>query len=115
MIDFNLSTDVFDGIILKDDLSCVLQQIDLLFNTEPYDVLGDFNYGTNYDKYLYTTGISNAALESKVLFDLNTLNLFGFKPSVKVILLEGTARDIALIDITFTGEYETYNKTYRIS
>ena len=87
----------------------------MLFGTDKYSVLGDLNYGTNYDKYLYTTGISNSALESKILSDLNSLNLFNFKPSVTVILLEGTARDIAIIDITFTSEYETYNKTYRIS
>lgn len=114
MIDFNLSTDVFDGIILKDDLSCVLQQIDLLFNTEPYDVLGDFNYGTNYDKYLYTLGMSNISLENKILSDIKSLNLCGYTPKVNVTIVEGTVRDIAFIDITLYGDYDEYNKTYMI-
>lgn len=117
MIDINIGNgyNSTEKDILSNDVELLIQQVDMLFGTDKNSVLGDLEYGTNYDKYLYTTGISNAAMESKILSDLNTLNLFGFKPSVKVILLEGTARDIALIDITLTGEYETYNKTYRIS
>ena len=101
-------------IVLNTNIELLIQQVDMLFGTEINDVLGDETYGTNYDKYLYTTGISNAALENKVLSDLNNLNLLGFKPYVEVTLLEGTVRDIALIDITLVGEYETYNKIYRI-
>jgi hypothetical protein len=117
MIDINIGNgyNSTEKDILSNDVELLIQQVDMLFGTDKNSVLGDLEYGTNYDKYLYTTGISNAAMESKILSDLNTLNLFGFKPSVNVILLEGTARDIALIDITLTGEYETYNKTYRIS
>lgn len=117
MIDINIGNgyNSTEKDILSNDVELLIQQVDMLFGTDKNSVLGDLDYGTNYDKYLYTTGISNAAMESKIISDLNTLNLFGFKPSVKVILLEGTARDIALIDITLTGEYETYNKTYRIS
>ena len=50
----------------------------------------------------------------KVLSDLNKLNLMGFKPSVSVSIMEGTVRDIALIDITLSADYEEYNKTYII-
>lgn len=116
MIDINIGTSVAskEKAILSNNLDLLLQQVDMLFSTDIYTVLGDENYGTNYDKYLYTTGVSNAGLESKILSDLNKLNLFGFKPTVSVMLLEGTVRDIALIDITFTGDYETINKTYRI-
>lgn len=117
MIDININTGYnrTEKAILSNDLELLIQQVDILFGTDKHAVLGDMDYGTNYDKYLYTTGISNSALESKILSDLNKLNLFGFKPSVKVILVEGSIRDIALIDLKFTGEYETYNKTYRIS
>jgi hypothetical protein len=117
MIDINLGIgyNKNEKAILSNELELLIQQVDMMFNTDKYAVLGDMDYGTNYDQYLYTTGISNSALESKILFDLNRLNLFGFKPSVHVMLLEGSYRDIALIDITFTGEYETYNKTYRIN
>lgn len=113
MIDFSLSHKLTDDIIISNNLLCVLQQIDLLFNTEINDVLGD-SFGSNYDKYLYTLGISNAALESKILSDLKNLDLCGFKPSVSVKLIEGTQRDIAFINITLSGNYEEYEKTYVI-
>lgn len=114
MVDFNLSNKLSDEIVLGQEIQLILQQVDLLFGTEPMDVLGDMNYGTCYDRYVYAVGISNRAIESKILHDLKQLDLFGFEPSVEVTLVEGTIRDIALIDITFSGEYETFNKTYMI-
>lgn len=114
MIDFSLSHKLTDDIVVSNDLVCALQQIDLLFNTSIDDVLGDASFGTNYDKYLYTVGISNSALETKILNDLQQLNLCGFEPSVTVNIVEGTYRDIAFINITLTGAYDNYEKTYVI-
>ena len=117
MIDFNINSNIISGsesLILGSPVELILQQVDMLFNTDVNDVLGDETYGTNYDRYLYSTDISTKALESKVLNDLYKLELFGFSPSVSITLFTGTQRDIALIDITFTGEYDSFNKTYRI-
>lgn len=114
MLDFTLSNKFTDEIIIRNDLEFVLQQIDLLFNTDIYDVLGDTSYGSNYDKYLYTVGMSNAALETKILKDLNNLDLRGYRVGVDVIIVEGTVRDIAFIDITISGDYEEHKKTYVI-
>lgn len=114
MIDFALSNKFTDDVIIKNNLAYVLQQIDLLFNTDVHDVLGDNLYGSNYDKYLYTLGMSNANLEQKILHDIQGLDLMGFTPSVDVKIMEGTERDIALIDITLSGDYEKINKLYVI-
>lgn len=114
MIDFNLSSKLSDDIIISNDLACLLQQIDLLFNTNINDVLGDQNFGSNYDRYLYTLGMSNVALESKIMSDLHKLDLLGFTPSVEVQIVEGSVRDIAFINLTFSKDYEEYNKTYII-
>jgi hypothetical protein len=114
MIDFSISNKLTDELVISNDLICVLQQIDLLFNTDIDDVLGDSSFGTNYDKYLYTLGIGNASLEQKIINDLYKLDLCGFKPSVTVKIVEGTQRDIAFIDITLTDDYEEFNKTYII-
>ena len=114
MIDFSISNKLTDDIIINNDLVCVLQQIDLLFNTEPNDVLGSPDFGTNYDKYLYTLGVSNISLENKITSDLHSIDLCGFTPSVNVKIVEGTQRDIAIIDITLSKNYEEYNKTYLI-
>lgn len=115
MIDFSLSDKITDDIVINNDLLLVLQQIDLLFNTDPYDVLGDMNFGSNYDDYLYTVGVSNIALENKILTDINKLDLLGYRVDVKVTLVEGTERDIAFIDITVSGDLETESKTYVIN
>jgi hypothetical protein len=114
MIDFNISNKLTDDLIINNDLLFVLQQIDLLFDTDINDVLGDSSFGTNYDKYLYTLGVSNISLETKIISDLNKLDLCGFKPEVTVKIIEGTQRDIAFIDITLKGNYKEYNKTYVI-
>ena len=114
MIDLSISNKLTDNIVINNDLIYVLQQIDLLFDTDIDDVLGDSSFGTNYDKYLYTLGVSNVSLETKILNDLNKLDLCNFAPSVSVKIVEGTHKDIAFIDITLTGDYEEYNKTYVI-
>ena len=113
MIDFNISHDV-NKVVLGSPVDILLQQVDLLFDTDKYAVLGDPDFGSNYDRYLYTLGFSNASLEAKIMSDLYKLDLMGFTPSVEVQLFDGTERDIALIDITFTGSYEKHNKTYVI-
>ena len=88
MIDFSLSNKFTDEPIVNNDISIVLQQIDLLFGTEVNDVLGDNNFGSNYDKFLYTLGMTNFALETKITNDITTLDLRGFTPSVEVIITE---------------------------
>lgn len=112
MIDFNLN--IGDPIAFK-DIDIVLQQIDLLFDTTVKDVLGDEHFGSQYDKYLYELNISNDGLRQKVMYDLSKLDLQGFSPSVEVYFLEGSERDIAMIDITLSKDYENYNRTYKIS
>ena len=112
MVDFSLEGSLP---VVNRDISVILQQIDILFDTFPKEVLGYEEWGTKYEDYLHRLKISNDALRHEVLADINSLNLFGFVPQVEVILLEGTEQDIALVDITLTREMESYNRTYRIS
>lgn len=116
MIDFNIFGKVQDTPLINTDIAIIQQQVDMLFNTDTESVLGDLEYGSNYDRYLYTTGISNVALENKIQSDIMKLDLRGYTPSVSVQLIEGTVRDIALIDITLTGtsNSDVFNKTYII-
>lgn len=114
MIDFSISNKLTDDVVVNNDLIFVLQQIDLLFDTNPNTVLGDNSFGTNYDRYLYNLGFSNSSLEEQILNDLNKIDLMGFAASVTVTIVEGTVRDIAIIDITLSGNYEDYSTTYVI-
>ena len=112
MNDFNLNNG--RG-ALNDDIDLILQQIDILFDTNPREVFGNESFGTTYDKYLYQLKISNDALKQVVMQDITSINLFGFIPTVEVYVVMGTEQDIALIDITLTRYGETYNKIYKIS
>lgn len=112
MIDFNLKND---KAVLNNEIGLILQQIDLLFDTNKNEVLGDEDFGTQYDKYLYDLHISNEGLKQEVLSDLYSLELFDWKPSVSVYLLQGSEQDIALINIILKNDLESYEKTYKIS
>ena len=112
MIDFDLKNN---QPIQNNDLYLVLQQIDLLFGTKPKEVLGDEDFGTNYDKYLYDLNITNEAIKYSVLSDLNSLDLRGFAPDVEVYLLQGTEHDIALVNISLTRDDEYYQNIYKIN
>lgn len=112
MVDFSI-----DGKspVKNSDLELVLQQIDILFDTTPNEVLGEEKFGTKYDEYLHRLKLSNDAIRQQVLTDLRSIDLRDFEPSVEVHLLQGTEQDIALIDITLVREEERYNRIYKIS
>ena len=112
MIDFCLDDN---SVIINDDVSLIVQQIDILFDTKPRELLGFSDYGTKYDTYLYNLQLSNEFLKRTVLADINSLNLFGFRPDVEVHLLQGTEQDIALIEINLIRDEEHYQRIYKIS
>jgi hypothetical protein len=111
MVDF----DLYDKPIQNDDISLIMQQIDILFDTKPREVLGYEQFGTNYEKYLFDLQLSNEALKYTVLNDLNSLDLLGFAPDVEVHLLQGTEHDIALIEINLTRDDEHYQQIYKVN
>ena len=111
MVDF----DLYDKPIQNDDISLIMQQIDILFDTKPREVLGSEQFGTNYEKYLFDLQLSNEALKYTVLNDLNSLDLLGFTPDVEVHLLQGTEHDIALIEINLTRDDEYYQQIYKVN
>lgn len=112
MIDFSIKNQ--KGFI-NNDIELIKQQIDILFDTNKCEVLGEENFGTQYDKYLYNLKISNEGLKTEILSDINSLELFGFTPTVDVYMLQGTEQDIALINIQLSRDGEIYEKIYRIS
>lgn len=111
MIDFNLNND---SPVQSNDVELVLQQISLLFDTHPREVFGSEEFGTHYDEYLYDLKLTNEELEQIILNDLDMLDLLGFYPTVQVHLLQGTEKDIALVDIVLTRGDEQYQQIYKI-
>lgn len=114
MVDFSLYKKSGTATI-NQEVDLLLQQVDILFDTTPTEVLGDENFGTKYDSYLYDTRLSASNLKLIVEDDLSQLNLMGWDYEVEVHLLQGTEQDIAVIRITFYKGIESVQKTYRIS
>ena len=56
MIDFSNNTT---KTILDETADLVLQQIDLLLDTDKGEVLGEQDFGTDYDKFLYEINVGN--------------------------------------------------------
>ena len=52
MVDFSLYKKSGKSVI-NAEVDLLIQQIDLLFDTTPTEVLGSEEFGTQYDKYLY--------------------------------------------------------------
>lgn len=112
MIDFSADTA---NTIKWADRDILLQEIDLLFDTTPGEVLGQESFGTRYDRFLYNLSITNEGVRQQVLSDLSKIDMRGYVPEVEVLLMEGTEHDIAFIRISLTREGETFNRTYRLS
>ena len=112
MVDFNLEQG---NPVKMDDYELVIHQIDLLFSTHKCDVLGDDEFGADYERLLYDLQLSNADMENQIRSDINKIDLRGFRCDVRVYLLQGTEQDIALVDIILKRDNEVYNKTYKIS
>ena len=111
MVDFNLSEG---SPTINQEADLIIQQIDLLFDTAKHEVMGDQDFGTDYDQFLFNMQASNAAIAYKIESDLGKMNLFGFIPHVDVTILEGTQNDIILCKIELVRGDEYYEKTYKI-
>ena len=113
MVDFCLS-ERGGKCTVNSESDLLAQQVDLLFDTTPTEVLGSESYGTKYDSYLYDTRLSAENLKSIVESDLRRINLMGWDFKVEVYLLQGTEQDIAVINISFIKGYEQFEKTYKL-
>ena len=112
MIDFNLDPGAPSK---SSDLGILLQQIELLFDTYPGEVLGDDEFGTTYDEYLYQLKLSNDDLRDEIMRDITSnIDLLGYDVDVHVYVLDGTERDILLVNINFARDGEQYSKSYRV-
>lgn len=112
MIDFSLNND---DVIISKDLDLVIQQIDLLLDTNTGEVFAE-NYGTWFEEFLYDLNISNNYISeyTKNMIQSN-VNLLGYSVDVNTQICAGTERDIILITIELKRDYEEYSKTYKLS
>lgn len=111
MIDFNLD---FGDPIKYDEVDLIKQQVDILFDTYPGELLGNISYGTKYSDFLYNLQVSNNDIKYTISRDLNELELFGYNFDIDVNILAGTENDIILVKISFQKEEDYFIQTYKI-
>lgn len=110
----DLSLDTID-VVKTTDLENVIQQIEMLFDTSPFEVIGEPNYGSDFEKFLWNLTASNYDIENYIRSRIQSeVDLLGFSVEVEVNLMEGTENDIILADITISRDGYNYTKTYKI-
>ena len=114
MIDFCVTED---DVLFEQDIDLVVQQIDILLDTKPRDVLGEPNYGCDYYRFLYETNIGANGIAGYIENHIrNSVDLLSFNLQVKCSLHKGTENDIILVYIKLIApEGYFYQKTYNIS
>lgn len=106
MIDLGLG----NTLVLTDPLDCAIQSLDLMFNTTNTELIGNVNYGTKFESFLWTTYPSEDALRDYVDAKIKECGFYTVIPYdllVKYIDLP-TTDPYYIIQITL---YNTSNNT----
>lgn len=113
MIDFCNTTD---APYLEHDVDLVIQEIDMLFDTDEGEVLGDTGYGSDFEKFIWELKVSAEYINGYVTSRISSsIDLHGFALSVDTSIYEGTQNDIILIRINLSKDGSVWEKIYNIS
>jgi len=88
--------------LINEKFEFLLQEISILFDTNPGEVLGEHNFGTDFEKYIWDLNVSNAEISNYVKRVITTQTISGslFDISVDTKILYGTQHDIILVTIS---------------
>lgn len=111
-MDFSRTTN---NIILNTEAELIIQQIDILLDTDKGEVLGDPSYGSDYDKFLHELNVGNEYVQDYIYNHITeNVDLFGWELTIEVQFMMGTANDIILVGIEISNNQESYTKVYKI-
>jgi hypothetical protein len=112
MVDLSLDTD---SVTKTTDLENVIQQIEMLFDTSPFEVIGEPMFGSDFERFLWDLNASNYDIEQYIVSRIHSaVELLGFQVDVHVSIMKGTENDIILADIVISRDGREYTKTYKI-
>lgn len=104
-----------DSITLTDEADLIIQQIDMLLDTDYGEVLGTYTYGSDLRQYLWDMRASATEISDYVTGVIRAnVHLFGWTMTVDTSLLQGTQNDIIIIKITLNKNNNTIEKTYKV-
>lgn len=94
----DLSLD--NRIVLMQPLDCAIQELNILFHTANTELIGNPEYGTNFEDFLWTLTPTTEALEEYITEKLqNTFFVSRLNPTVEVTTEPGIERDIYYVNI----------------
>ena len=113
MIDLNIEKQ--DNPVIQKDRDLVVQQIDLLFDTNTEEVFGEPGFGTNFEEFLWDLNVSNSYIRNYVYRAImDNVNLLGYTVDVSVKIMQGTLNDIILIQVSLRRDGDYFEKTYKM-
>ncbi len=105
--------------ILTTRAEILVQSIGVLFDTAPGEVMGDDEFGSTFENFVWDLSISNSQISDYVRRIIyNNINIASyFTITVNTNICYGTAGDIILvtIDVVDNETHEAYANTYKIS
>lgn len=103
MADFAFVDIAVDGDkrIINDKFDFLLQEIEILFDTSKGEVLGEDNFGTEFEDFIWDLNVSNTYISNYVKNKINNYTISGkfFNIDVNTKILRGTESDIILVEI----------------
>lgn len=107
----------FDNrIVITNELDLALQEIDILFNTENTELIGDPSYGVDFEQFLWILTPTTSELEKYIREKLNTLYFLNqFEYQVHVDFEPGEIRSIYHVTINiYISENQYLTKQYEL-
>ena len=121
MEDFNIRTpdelQYVDSPIITDELDLLLQELDILFNTDENEVLGNSQMGLGLERYLGKYTINNFQLRTLIINKIqeNCFMAEKFNVDVEVNFVNGRdASDILFVDVIVSNQ-RSNNKLKRLT
>lgn len=89
-----------DKIFINNNIDAAVQELDILFNTTNTELIGNVDYGTNFEQFLWNLNPSEESLEKYIYEKINgTYFLSKMYVDVDVTIEEGTHRSIYNVSI----------------
>lgn len=90
-----------DRVIEERKMEVMIQKLEVMLFTNKGDVLGDSNFGSNLEYYLWSTSVPVNRMERDIIDQINQYipELNNYEYSLSLDLYEGTTRDILYINI----------------
>lgn len=111
MIDLAIDNRMF----INNELDEAIQELDLIFNTENTELLGDPTFGTNWHQFLWQLNPSPNDMKAYIYEKIaNSLYLQKFIVNVEVNVLENNYDGIYQICITISDNNDKKIRVYNI-